>query len=334
MLIKLIIILLYRVIQETKVKSNDLIDQLKHRSIKYTSHSIELVRPRETSTNTSLFKRHVYLKNTSDQFKCLVYPVLCQFMSGREVPLKLPPSTTTTTSSEINYDTSTGTRVRLVVVVSSSSNHYTWNHSDGHVWMEIRRGDEVAIQIEVSQSSASCSDVSDLRVCFFYAESDVAAYAAYNYHQAASSSSSESGAGHSLVDSLARRFVGNNAELVNAGEQLCSSAMNESTVSRLNYRPGSGLSRSSTSLSASSTSINDDSTLAALNMSSLMTRLGSKPRTSRDDYLRLFRQALKCFLVSFTLTTTSSQESSNYINKLWFFECSCINYANYGNNWC
>lgn len=316
-----------------------MIDHLNYRSVKHTRHQLELTRPANTALGSSLyhqnhqFKRHIFLHNKSDAFKCIVYPIAYNIRNGKEIiptwPSKSSSSSSSSTTSnritEITYDLG---MARLRLATTSPNGLDSWKSSswtaDGgggssHVWMEIRRGDEVGVQVELL-SSSDVDVSSDMRVCFFYAESDLAAYAAYNYHQVSTTAagngqesnagSSSSSSGHHLVDSLVKRLIVNN-ELIMAGELLCSSSMNESTVSRLSCRRTTTAASSSTSLSASSTSINDDSTLSALNISSLMHRLGSKPRTCRDDFLRLFRQALKCTIVSFFTSTMIHQDHAS-----------------------
>lgn len=292
--------------QQQQQKSNTLIDQLKYRNIKHTNYSIELTRP-ANSTNNNIYKRHIYLKNKSDTSKCMVYPVVFNTRTGKEVTFKSPSSSTSSQLSEIIYELTGIGRLR-VATTSASNSHDLWTNTDGHVWIEIRRGDEMGVQIEFLNVSSSFDCVSDVRVCFFHAEFDIVAYAAYSYQQA-SNGANEAGVSH-LVDMLSKRFV-MNAELVEAGELLCSNAMNESTVSRLNFKRAVN---PSSSMSTSSTSINDDSTLAALNVSSMMTRLGSKPRTTREDFLRLFRQALKCSILSISLNTSQEQSKTLLIH--------------------
>ena len=138
-----------------------------------------------------------------------------------------------------------------------------------------------------------------MRLCFFYSEYDLAAYAAYNFVQS-NSQYQTAPRDKEFIDVLTSRLLFN-SELMQNGELLCSNSMNESTVSRLNYKPSSTFANAAANVSMNCSTMSEDTTIVNVNTSTLMTRLGTKPRHFREDYLRLFRQSIKCTFLMLSL---------------------------------
>lgn len=128
--------------QEAASTNKSLLEKLKCRSTKYSKLSLDLL----GSSRSHSYKKNVQLKNKSSIFKCIVYPVLFDTRSGKEIQLATAPKKSQI--AEIGFDLSEGARLRLAALDRMI------NFNDGMIWIELKKGEEAGIQIEYTSNNA------------------------------------------------------------------------------------------------------------------------------------------------------------------------------------
>lgn len=271
-------------------QTDNLTQQLIYRSIRQAKYSIELVQTQSAgaSTNKNIFRKVLKLKNKSLNSKTIIYPCIFNNKFNKELPIL---TTRLSKPNELCFELGTdsnGFSNRLRILLSKEA---SLNSSSDLNWIEIRPDEQFNLQIEIiaakmdSKTKSDLINIEDVYICLFWIEYDINSYCTQFVQSANSNTTAKPST--SFIDLFLNKLLSNHAFF---------STQNGLSMSSLNINDSSAkLNRLS---SVSSASLADQSCLS--NNSMLQQ---NKSKLTRDDYLRLLRQSVKCSCINLAMQT-------------------------------
>ncbi|CAF0783597.1 unnamed protein product [Brachionus calyciflorus] len=272
-------------------QSEPLNQQLIYRNIKNFKYPIEFMQT-STSSLKNIYRKIIRLKNKSTSSKLVVYPCLFNNKLNKEIAVNNNNGNKSLKTNEITYDLGIDSksyvnRLRLLVNKESLfSSNLDLN------WIEIKPDETFSLNLEIiSQKidSNKCEycNLEDFNLCLFWIEYDINAYCT----QSVLNSNSNSKQSTNFIDSFLAKLLLNN-NFFTTQNNLGSLNINDVSSAKLNRLS-----------SISTASLQDQSSLSN---NSFLT---SKSKFTRDDYLRLMRQSIKCSSLNLMIQTFNFDET-------------------------